>query len=302
MLDNLDFFPSVNLIYALTPQQNLRFAYSRTIARPSFKELSFAQILDPITNRIFNGSLFPYTDWNGQLTETRIDNLDLRWEIYLPGGQLFSVSGFYKRFDDPIELVRIPEQQTSTEFQTRNVGNGEVIGLEFELRRDLSIISEKLRKFNISGNFTLVASEIDMTNIEFNSRKTYEKKDENLKNTRPMAGQSPYVINVGLTYSDQDNGWESGLFYNVKGKTLEIVGAGLFPDIYFQPFHSLNFSVNKRIGVEKNTTIDFRVANILNDRIESLYEAFRAQPQIFTSINPGTTFSLGVSISFNCSS
>lgn len=298
VLDNLDFFPSVNLIYALTPQQNLRFAYSRTIARPSFKELSFAQILDPITNRIFNGSLFSYTDWNGQLTETRIDNLDLRWEIYLPGGQLFSVSGFYKRFDDPIELVRIPEQQTSTEFQTRNVGNGEVIGLEFEIRRDLSIISEKLRKFNISGNFTLVASEIDMTNIEFNSRKTYEKKDENLKNTRPMAGQSPYVINVGLTYSDQDNGWESGLFYNVKGKTLEIVGAGLFPDIYFQPFHSLNFSVNKRIGVEKNTTIDFRVANILNDRIESLYEAFRAQPQIFTSINPGTTFSLGVSHKF----
>lgn len=298
VLDNLDLFPSVNLIYALTDQQNLRFAYSRTIARPSFKELSFAQIIDPLTNRIFNGSLFTYTDWNGQLSETRIDNLDLRWEIYLPEGQLFSVSGFYKRFDNPIELVRIPEQQTSTEFQPRNVGNGQVIGLEFEARKNLGSLSEKLRKFDISGNITFVLSEIDMTDVEFNSRLTYEKNGETIENTREMAGQSPYVINVGLTYSDQEKGWESGLFYNVKGRTLEIVGAGLFPDIYFQPFHSLNFSINKKIGAEGKTTIDFKASNLLNDKLESLYESLKADNQIFTSFSPGVSLSVGINHKF----
>ncbi|MDZ7848712.1 MAG: hypothetical protein U5L96_19370 [Owenweeksia sp.] len=66
----------MNLIYALTDNQNLRFTYGRTIARPSFKELSFAQILDPITNRIFNGSLFEYPGWDGKLTQDE-DNRQL---------------------------------------------------------------------------------------------------------------------------------------------------------------------------------------------------------------------------------
>jgi hypothetical protein len=55
VLDSFDFYPSINLIYALNEEQNLRLSYTRTIARPSFKEISFAQIIDPLTNRIFNG-------------------------------------------------------------------------------------------------------------------------------------------------------------------------------------------------------------------------------------------------------
>ena len=298
VLDALDFFPSVNLIYDLTPQQNLRGSYSRTIARPSFKELSFAQILDPITNRIFNGSLFTYSDWDGQLTETRIDNLDLRWELFQERGQLLSASVFYKRFDNPIELVRIPEQQTSTEFQPRNVGSGQLYGVELEFRKNLDFFAESLRNFNLSGNVTFVQSQIDMTDLEFNARKSFERTGETIDDTRQMAGQAPYVLNLGLSYSNTESGWESGLFYNVKGETLEVVGVGLYSDVFFQPFHSVNFSLSKRIGKDKNTLIDFKVANILNDRIESFYESFGAEPEIFNSINPGRAFSIGLSHNF----
>src|SRR5690606_35045222 len=91
VLSALDFFPSVNLIYALKEKQNLRFTYGRTIARPSFKELSFAQILDPITNRIFNGSMFTYNDWDGKLTSTMVNNLDLRWELFMQRSELVSI-------------------------------------------------------------------------------------------------------------------------------------------------------------------------------------------------------------------
>ena len=49
VLDDLDFFPTLNLVFALRESQNLRFSATRTIARPSFKELSFAEIIDPIT-------------------------------------------------------------------------------------------------------------------------------------------------------------------------------------------------------------------------------------------------------------
>lgn len=94
VLESLDLFPSLNFIYEIGNKQKLRFSYARTIARPTFKELSFAQIVDPISNRIFNGSLFSYSDWDGELTETRINNFDLRWELFKKQGQLFSVSAF----------------------------------------------------------------------------------------------------------------------------------------------------------------------------------------------------------------
>ena len=246
VLDALDWFPSAGLIYALSDRMNLRAAYSKTIARPSFKELSYAQILDPISNRIFNGSLFEYSDWDGNLTETRINNFDLRWEMFMEGGQLISASFFYKQFDNPIELVRIPEQQTSTEFQPRNVGDGQLFGIELEVRKNLGFISGSLENFSVVGNVTFVESQIDMTDREFNARKEFERTGETIENTREMQGQAPYVINAGITYSGLGNGWEAGAFYNVKGRTLEVVGVGLYSDVYTVPFHSLNVSVSKK--------------------------------------------------------
>jgi len=40
VINDLDLFPSVNIIYNVTEKQNIRFSFSQTIARPSFKELS----------------------------------------------------------------------------------------------------------------------------------------------------------------------------------------------------------------------------------------------------------------------
>jgi len=298
VLNSLDLFPSLNFIYSANENQNLRFAYSRTIARPSFKELSFAQILDPVTNRIFNGSLFEYSDWDGNLVETRIDNIDLRWEYFMKEGQMVSASVFYKRFDNPIELVRIQEQQTSTEYQPRNVGNGMLVGVELELRKKLDFIADKLKNYEFSTNVTIVESRIDMTEREFNSRKEYEKVGQTIEPTRNMAGQSPFVINAGISYMNVESGLNFGMFYNVKGETLYIVGAGLFPDIYVEPFHSLNFSLNKKLGEEQKTTIEFKVENILNDRIETFFQSFEAQDQPFSSLNPGRWISVGVSHKF----
>lgn len=298
VLESFDLFPSVNFIYKIKEKQNFRLSYGRTIARPSFKELSFAQILDPISNRIFNGSLFKYADWDGNLQETRIDNIDVRWELYKKVGQMISVSGFYKFFDKPIELVRIPEQQTSTEYQPRNVGDGMVLGLEFEFKTNIEKISNENNIFSLNGNLILVNSQITMTDAEYNSRNGYIKDGESISNSRQMAGQSPYVVNCGLTYTNKKNELQAGLFYNVKGPTLYIVGAGLFPDIYTDPFHSLNFSINKKLGKENRTKIDFKVSNILGDNNYNYYSSFGAENQTYSEYNIGRTFSVGVSHNF----
>ena len=298
VLESVDFFPSFHLIYSPNVNQKLRLSWSETIARPSFKELSFAQILDPISNRIFNGSLFTYPGWDGKLSETRMVNLDLRWELFQERGQMVSVSAFYKTFDKPIELVRIPEQQTSTEYQPRNVGDGRLLGVELELRKDLGFIAPQWKNLNVSGNVTVVKSAIDMTELEYNSRKTYEKPGETISATRQMAGQSPYVINGGLGYNHPGSGLEAGLFYNVKGPTLAIVGAGLFPDIYAEPFQSLNFSLTRMIGPARKTTLVFRVSNILDSVQESRYHSYGARAETYSSIRPGRSFSFGMTYRF----
>lgn len=293
VLDALDFFPSANFIYSITDNQNLRLSYSKTIARPSFKELSFAQILDPVSNRTFNGGLFKYSDWDGNLRETDIDNVDLRWEMFMQRGELFSVSGFYKQFLNPIELVRIPEAQTTNEFQPRNVGNGRVLGIELEVRKSLGFIAFPLDKFFVSGNVTFVKSYIDMTDLEYNARLSYQKQGETIKDTREMAGQAPYMINLGLSYENSDIGLDGGFFYNVNGPTLTVVGGGLFPDVYSEPFHSLNFNFNKKLGEDERASISINVTNILGDVRENFFTGFEAEKQYYSKLNPGTSFSFG---------
>src|SRR5690606_6241846 len=56
-INKFDLFPSVNLIYNTYSDHNLRASYSRTVARPSFKELSVVQIYDPLTGIRFLGNL-----------------------------------------------------------------------------------------------------------------------------------------------------------------------------------------------------------------------------------------------------
>ena len=134
------------MVASINKKQNIRFSYGKTIARPSFKELSYAEIFDPITGRTFIGSLFRDADdgagivyWDGNLVSTDIHNLDFRWELFPSFGNTISFSTFYKKFINPIEIIQFATQSGS--FQPRNVGDGQVFGFEFEARYKLDFIS-----------------------------------------------------------------------------------------------------------------------------------------------------------------
>ncbi len=299
VLNSTDFFPSATFIYEISKKMKLRTAYSRTIARPSFKELSYAQIIDPISDRIFNGGLHQYPgDWDGDLHETRINNIDVRWEYFMEQGQIFSVSGFYKQFSDPIELVRIPAGSTSPEYQPRNVGDGQLYGVEVEAVKSLGFIAPLLDNFSLSGNLTLVYSEIEMTDEEYDKRIGAARTGETIERTRDMAGQSPYVVNAGFSYNNKEMGVDLGLFYNVKGPTLEVVGTRNIPDVYTKSFHNLNFSALYKFGDDNRMSADFKVSNILDQKQESVFVSYKAADQIYKSRYTGTSFSIGFSYKF----
>ena len=93
-------------------------------------------------------------------------------------------------------------------------------------------------------------------------------------------------------------GIQTGIFYNVQGRTLEVVGTGFFPDVYTIPFHSLNFNFNKTLGKDRRSTLNVRVNNILGDIKESMIQPFSADELHFRMRNPGRTISLGYKLRF----
>ena len=279
VIDKLDFFPSTNFIYSLNEDSNLRFSYSKTTARPSFKEASIAEIYDPLSNMTFNGNI--------NLKPSYIDNIDLRFELFGDQSQLFAVSGFYKSFKDPIELTYY---ESSTEnFQPRNLGDASVYGLEFEIRRQLS------KAFGLNLNASIIESRLDYGISEFNLRTKGLRDGETLGEYRNLQGQSPFLINSSLDYKNE-NGVNAGLFFNMQGKTLEVVGTGFAPDVYTHPFKSLNLNLSKLFGENKNKTVTVKIENLLDSKKESFYESFKSENKIFSFRDQGTTFSIGYSL------
>lgn len=286
ILDEFDLFPSANIIYSVSDNANIRGSYSRTTARPSFKEASVAQIFDPITSRLFIGNL--------DLVPTYVNNFDLRFERFGDSGQMFSVSGFYKDFTDPIEQAFF--QQAPTQLTVGNLGDALVYGAEVEFRQRLGFIAESLDNLKFNANVSLIKSELTMSDDEFNSRVLAARDGETVDRKRDLQGQAPYLINLGLDYSNTDKGLRAGLYFNVQGETLEVVGIGLVPDVYTKPFNSLNFTFNKTFGKNNQSSIDFKVSNILNDVRESEYVSYGTDDQLFSLREPGVEISLGYSL------
>jgi hypothetical protein len=122
---------------------------------------------------------------------------------------------------------------------------------------------------------------------------------QKISRVREMAGQSPWIINSGISYSGGErpfwSGFEAGIFYNVQGKTLQYVGIADRPDIYTLPFHNLNLTAARKFGREKKMQMELRIDNLLNDKKESVFKSFNPTDQFFTKLDPGITCHLKLS-------
>lgn len=292
--DETVILPSLNLIYATSKKSNLRLSFSKTVARPSFKEKSNATITDPISNTVFIGNI--------DLKETNVDNIDVRWESFFSRRQMFSISGFYKDFTNPIELV--PFELSPNNIQPRNTNNAIVYGGEIEIKKDLTNNDVKMH-INVSVNFTYLVSKVDTEKVivntngrtEFDIRKDNKRTEETVSKFRSMQGQSPYIINGSLNfYNDRFN---ANVSYNVQGEKLAIVGSGIVPDVFEDPFNSLNLKVSYKFGKENKSKLSFSAKNLLNDNFEQFFESFKAENQIYRSYGKGQLFSLSYSYKIN---
>lgn len=305
VLDEWNVLPSLNLVYQVKKKDsltdavkttNFRGAYFMTLARPSFKEKSIAQIYDPLQGRTFNGNI--------DLLQTTIHNVDARWEHAFGEAELISASGFYKRFINPIELVAF--NSAPNEIQPLNAGTADLYGAEVEIRKSL-IFNDSVRKAKnivLGANFTYVLSRIDMREVEITTgsvtktekeiRETNAREGEVIGNYRPMNGQSPFIVNAFVTYKDT-LGWTVNVSYNVQGKKLAVIGVGSLPDVYEQPFHSLSLKVSKLFGENQNWKGSLTGRNLLMSVRQKHYESFNAESQIYDYYNLGMSVSASIS-------
>ena len=278
IIDELDFLPSLNLNYEVTEDMKIRFAYNRTLARPTFRELAPFESFDFMGGFILIG--------NPELQRTLTDNIDLRWEIFPNPKEIISVSAFYKRFQNPIERTYNPEAPNG-EYTFRNVSNAFLAGAEFEVKKGLSFINESLSNFSIGTNFTYIYSQSDIDERELTQIRA---TNPNASETREMFGQSPYVINGLLSYKNE-KGSTANLSYNVSGSKISYISIGGTPNIYELPRHSLNFNVGHNF--ENGLGLKVSANNILNAKYQQAI-TFKGEDYFVQENDLGMSFSLGI--------
>ena len=285
-INTTDFFPSANLIYSVNENRKFRVSVYRTTARPSFKELSSIVLYDPVLTTKFFG--------NPTLTPTYISNIDLRHERYSENGDFLALSLFYKNFQDPIEVQNYNRDPNL--FWADNNEEAQVYGIELELRKKIINTDKSALSFNL--NASVIESRLILSEDEKATREFRIPEGETLKDYRQLQGQSPYLVNSSFTYVSKNSNSEFNLFYNVQGKTLELVGNDNVADIFSVPFNALNFVGKKKFGENNQQVITIQVNNILDDYRESQYEFFSLTPALYSQRRIGTTFQLGYSLKF----
>jgi TonB-dependent receptor len=278
LLNNLDFLPSLNMIYDFSERMKLRASYSRTLARPSFRELAPFASFDVEGGYILVG--------NPDLQRSLIDNVDLRWEFYPSASEVVSVSAFYKHFQNPIERTFNPEQPNG-EFTFRNVASAFLYGAEFELRHNLSRWHRALAPFTLATNFSYVYSR---TQIDPRELAQMRANDLDAADTRAMFGQSPYALNCLLSYQNQ-KGTNANLAFNVAGARIAYITIGATPEIYELPRPWLNFNFSQK--VYKGLHLTFSANNLL---LTQYQEVLQFKGQVYqTQANPlGAVISFGI--------
>ncbi len=223
----IDILPSINAVYSVTDKINIRLAYFKTVARPEFRELAPFTFLDFTTLYQISG--------NPDLKRSKIDNYDVRFEWFPGAGQIVSVSGFYKKITNAIEQVLDISSANAVTYV--NAPLAQNVGGELEYRLKLSSLfkadsSKFLSNTTIFSNFAYIQSKVDNSNVIGGE-------------VRPLQGQSPYIINAGIQYLDNDNDWGIAISYNLIGRRIVIVGGPSEPSIWENPRNVLDLQVSK---------------------------------------------------------
>lgn len=294
----LSVLPSLNATYNLNDKQLIRLAYSRMVNRPEFRELAPFNFYD------FN--LNADTRGNSRLKVATIDNADLRWEFYPSTEELISIGAFYKYFQNPIEayMQNTSAGGTAIAFGFGNAQNALGYGVEAEFRKSFYNLTESefLRNLSIVANASYLISNVNVGRQVDLGPSSTGLTDVDAPSNRTLVGQSPYLVNVGLYYNNEDKGFQVNVLYNVAGPRLYLVGNNNLPSLYEVPRNILDFNIAKSF-LDKKWEVRFAMQDILNQPFKFLQDSnlngkIDRLDSDFRTFRPGTTFNATVTYRF----
>lgn len=241
-LNKNDLFPSLNMKYQMNEKNSLRFAFSRTVTRPSFIEMAPFLYQESYGSAQIRG--------NADLQNGYNYNIDLRYELFEKNGDMLSITAYYKHLKAPIERVQTLSGGSAV-HSFRNADNGMATGVEIEFRKEIV----KDLRFGVNGSYMY-------TNVKLPEGGAYTNSQ------RALQGASPYLANADLTYSpafSNNRQLSVALLYNLQGPRIHSVGISGLGDIKQQPVHTLNFTGSYRFN--RRFAVKLQVNDLLNQDI-----------------------------------
>ncbi|HKK17469.1 MAG TPA: TonB-dependent receptor [Opitutales bacterium] len=307
-IESDEFLPSLGVNYRPVDGLIFRLAWSKTVARPSFREMGFYATVEPGTSDLVVG--------NPSLQLSDVESWDARAE-YTWGdkGDLVALSLFKKDILNPIEKFTFRDRQNFEEAQLinsffNNPTTADLKGIEFEFQKDLGFILEDswLKYFSFGGNFTYIEAEVERSARELaNTDRFFDVGGkQSLGDTRQLFGQPEWIANLNVTFDQPDWGTKVTLAWfaisdvlNSAGVVSPAVNGDILtytPDRYTGSLDQLDLVIRQKW---KDWTFGLSIKNLTDTERSLVYDSDVVGGGIKEqSYRAGRDYSISASYSF----
>jgi TonB-dependent receptor len=291
--DAQDTLPAASVTWEFIENMQLRFAYSETVNRPSLLEVTGSTLRNPEDQNLYRGNVY--------LEEADLTNYDMRWEWYFGNVDEMSLGLFYKEFKNPIELAKVQAQGDI--YTWFNADKAELQGIEYDVRKELPLgewfgLDPVWNGFSVALNASYIDSKVTLLGPGETADDiplTGGRKIAPLySNERKMTGQSDWLGNLLVSYTDADLGVTSSVLYNYTDERIVLVGDNNAPDIVEEGRGVVDVLAKYEFPWKKYSfEVEAKAGNILNTKVE-----WTQGGQRYENWQPGITYSLGLRATF----
>ncbi len=235
--------PSLHLKYAVSPQTNIRAAFTSGLARPHYEHMVPYSIVFQEDEQIESG--------NADLIPTTAYGFDLLAEHYFSGIGVISGGVFYKILEDIIYPTVIEQDggiydgyEIYQPWQPEGADPATIFGFEVNWQQQLTFLPGFLDGFGIYANYTHTKSTADLPGRE----------------DAALPGQAGNTANFALSY--QKAGFTAQFSINYQDSFIFEVGEDEDHDIYYKDHIQFDFSANQEIV--KGLSVYLQFVNLNN--------------------------------------
>lgn len=296
----VNFMPAVLLKYMPTKDKVFRFAYTSTISRPNYKDISPYRSVNIEDQTVSEG--------NPGIKPTTSTNLDLMGEFYTGNAGLISAGVYYKnirkyridqrdevRFSDIRNSVQSPQSlldggadpASIVDYQNNynrladengvlertrpgNGGAANLLGFELAFQRQLTFLPKPFSNFSIYSNYT----------HNFIFVKEGEPK---------LPGTAKDLVNLSLSYEVKR--FNARVSYNHTSAFVTLLGDIITNDVYYDKANYMDANVNFFLTPK---VVIYASANNLFNQAQRRYQ-YQSQ-YTYSSLYTGTTATLGIKL------